>query len=285
MSTNSHSPQADPAATDFAPIAPGLGRGHPLPLGWHAVADLPVTILVGLTGVGKSTTLAALAEQGINFSLLPNRRDLTDQLIIAALQVMDGDPVQPVTDRTARFAYTRRYRAQFPGGMAHALAQLSVAPAHWPGLLIFDGLRGADEVTQAAAILPSARFVVLHAPDLVRVQRLLGRNDAFDRVKTASHEFGQGAIRSFADLGLPAASHLFTTEEETALLALVHRGEVSPADLAAKLKIVVEERRNYDPDAALAALTALAPARTLAVDTTLHSPAQAAGLIAGLIGT
>ena len=218
-------------------------------------------------------------------NLLPNRREVTDWLIIAAMQALDGDPIQPVTDRTARFAYTRRYREAFPGGMAHALAQLSVDRSIWPGSLIFDGLQGAEEVTHAAAILPQARFVVLHAPDAVRVQRLLGRNDAFDRVDSVSHESGQGEIRTFADIGLPAASAIFGPSQERALLALVHRGEVTTADLAAKLKIVVEERRNYDPDAALAALETLAPARTLLVDTTVHSPIEAAGLMAEFLQT
>ncbi len=122
--------------------------------------------------------------------------------------------------------------------------------------------------------------MVLHAPDIVRVQRLLGRNDAFDRVASVSHETSEGEIRSFADIGLPAAKEVFGPSQEQALLALVRRGEVTGADLAAKLKIVVEERRNYDPDAALAALQTLAPSRTLMVDTTAHSPNQAAGMMA-----
>ena len=272
-------PQSDPISANFAVIAPGLGRGEPLPAGWRRVTDLPLAILVGLTGVGKSTTLAALAETGIAFTLLPNRREVTDWLIIAAMQALDGDPIQPVTDRTARFAFTRRYREQFPGGMAHALAQLSVDPSAWPTPLFFDGLRGEDEVAHAVALLPQARFVVLHAPDEVRVQRLLGRNDAFDQVAPASHEMDQSGIRSFADLGLSAAAHLFTRTQQEALIGLVHRREVAPADLAAKLKIVLEERRNYDPSGAMNALRTLAPSRTLVVDTTVHSPQQAAGQI------
>jgi len=245
------------------------------------LTDLALTVLVGLTGVGKSTTLAALAEQGVAFNLLPNRRELTDWLIIPTVQAQDGEPIQPVTDRTARFDYTRRYRERFPGGMAHALGQLSLDPAAWPGALIFDGLRGAEEVAHAATLLPQARFVVLHAPDMVRVQRLLGRHDAFDRVGPVSHETNGSEIRSFADLGLPVAGERFSPDQESALLALVHRGEVTAADLAAKLKIVAEERRHYDPDAALIALGSLARSRVLVVDTTVYSPFQAAGVIAG----
>jgi hypothetical protein len=39
-------------------------------------------------------------------------------------------------------------------------------------------------------------------------------------------------------------------------------------ELRAKLQIVVEERRNYDPQAAIAYLKTHAPDRTLLIDTT-----------------
>ena len=80
-------------------------------------------ILVGLTGTGKTTAVNALRGQGCRFLLLPNRRDLTDRLIIAHLQQRDGVPVAPVPDRTQRFAYTRRYRELYPGGMAYAVGE------------------------------------------------------------------------------------------------------------------------------------------------------------------
>ena len=83
-------------------------------------------ILVGLTGTGKTTTVNALHDQGGRFQLLPNRRELTDQLIIAHVQQQDGEALVPVTDRAQRFAYTRRYREMHPGGMAYALGQYSV---------------------------------------------------------------------------------------------------------------------------------------------------------------
>ena len=78
-------------------------------------------ILVGLTGTGKTTTVNALRGVGLNFSLLPNRREITDEFIIGYLQKLDGEPVAPVTDRTERFVYTRRFREMFAGGMAEAL--------------------------------------------------------------------------------------------------------------------------------------------------------------------
>lgn len=238
----------------------------------RAIIDLPLLILVGVTGVGKSTTLKALAEIGHPFALLPDRRALTDDTIIAALQREDGLPPQPVTDRVQRFDYTRRYRERYPGGMAHALTQLRVDAARTGDPLCFDGLRGAEEVRYAAAHLPLARFLVLDAPDRLRVERLLGRADGFDRVENN----GSGATLSTGMLDLPGIGELFSVEEQRALLALVERGEVAIDDLRAKLTIVIAERRNYDPAAAIAELHQSAPDRTLVVDTALHRPTDVA---------
>ncbi len=85
--------------------------------------DMELLILVGLTGTGKTTTVNALREVGLDFHLLPNRRAMTDEFIIGYLQKLDGDSVEVVRDRTERFAYTRRYREMFPGGMAWALRE------------------------------------------------------------------------------------------------------------------------------------------------------------------
>jgi hypothetical protein len=267
---------------DFVQITSHLGMGEPAPFGWRALPDLPVCILVGVTGVGKSTTMAALQAAGLIFHVLPNRRALTDELIIPEMQTQEGEPVVPVVDRSLRFAYTGRYRERYPGGMAHALAQLQVAPglAEW---LLFDGLRGENEVLHAVAYLPRASFVLLEAPDGVRVRRLLGRGDSFDRVAASdmeSVESGSDFPASFASLGVPEATALLDAAEEKALLSLVRCGDMPASDLAGKLRIVVAERCNYDPSATRAALLAQAPERTIVVDTTTTTPAEAAGLIA-----
>lgn len=270
---------AMPAHTlPFQMIAPHVAVGAPVPPGWRSIAELPLLILVGVTGVGKSTLLAELARHGPAHQLLPDRRVLTDQLIIGQMQVEAGEPRGPVTDRGQRFAYTRRYREQFPGGMAHALAQLWLAtdaPAPW---WVYDGLRGENEVSAAAASLPLARFVMLDAPDLVRVQRLLGRGDAFDQIAPdrAVRDTAATDLTSLADLGLPAAQTLFTPAAEETLLGWVRRGTVPAADLRAKLQIVIEERRSYDPTTTLDALRRHAPTRTLYLDTVAHAPAAVA---------
>lgn len=255
--------------SEFVELGDGVGIGMP-PRGWSPVAQRPLLILVGVTGVGKSTAVGALQAAGLRFDLLPNRRDVTDWVLIPAVQRMRGEPIEPVSDRTRRFALTRRYRERHPGGMAHALSQLCVPAvsddADW---LLFDGLRGENEVRAAAEALPRAWFLCLHAPDAVRVRRLLGRADAFDAVG----ETGRGATA----VGNPSLTNdILTDAQVSALLADVDAGQFSLAQLEATLTIVRAERQNYDPDATLAALERCAPARTLRLDTAVHSPADLA---------
>jgi len=269
----------------FELLASGMGVGWPAPQGWQPIAAQPLLILVGLLGVGKTTTVATLAQAGLVFQTLPERRALAG-MVITQMQVADGEPVRPV-DRVERLSYTRRYRERFPGGIAHLLAQFSIDPAPAQQLLLFDGLRGEDEVRYAVEVLPRAQFVAMDAPDVLRLARMLTRNDPFDWVKRTAPD-GQTsvapqALDSFAALGIAEASDLFSPTEEHALLALVHSGAVAAADLRDKLTIVVEERRNYDPAKAIAALTALAPERTFVIETSTYTPLQVArAIIAGV---
>ena len=288
-------------STEFELLADGLGVGRP-PAGWVAIVDMPVLILVGVTGVGKSTAVDALRARWGEISLLPNRRKIADLLVIPTVQGWDGDPPTVVTDRRRRFDYTGRYRQRHPGGLAHAFSRLVLQrrPAV-PGrgaVTIFDGLRGADEVSFAVQSLPLARFAVLNAPDVVRVERLLQRQDAFDQVSENS-----GGQRSVPSDDTPDATRhcssasdggfrweevaegqdLFTREEQDHLAALVSRGEVDGAELAAKIAIVAAERRNYDPHAAVEILRAAALDRTVVVDTTTHSPTEVAAKLERLL--
>ena len=278
--------------TEFELLADGLGVGR-APAGWVAIDDLPLLILVGVTGVGKSTTVETLRQRWGRISLLPNRRKVADLLVIPTVQGWDGDPPTAVTDRRRRFVYTGRYRQRHSGGLAHALSRLVLQqqPPAWPGRLLFDGLRGADEIAFAAQSLPLARFAVLHAPDAVRVERLLQRRDAFDQVthlpaaKAQNPEPAAGepaSDRGFRWEEAAEGRDLFTQEEQARLAALVSRGEVDGAELAAKIAIVVAERRNYDPNAAAEILQRQAPDRAVVIDTTAHSPAEVAALIGAM---
>jgi hypothetical protein len=263
----------------FIPITATLALADPCPPTYTPIATRPLLILVGVTGVGKSTTIAALPAAGLQFTLLPDRRELTDRLMIEYLQRRNGETVQPVTDRTARFAYTRAYRELHPGGMADALASLSIHQEA-TGLLLFDGLRGASEVQAAAQRLPNACFAVLDAPNFVRVQRLLKRNDAFDQATVASTLPTAPQGDSLASQTGLTLDDLLTPTQSEYFLTLLARGELTLTDLQAKLKIVLEERRSYDPAAAIAMLQQVAPDRTYVIDTTTHSPNQAAMAIA-----
>jgi hypothetical protein len=263
------------AQTKFQQITSWLGAGQPIPSAWQPMPEQPLLILVGLTGVGKSTTVEALQEAGLAFALLPNRRTLTDALIIPWVQRERGESLQSITDRGERFSYTRAYRQQHPGGMAHVLSQLAVQPDNLAQpLLLFDGLRGENEVTHAANLLPKATFIVLDAPHFVRIQRLLGRQDQFDQMQAMD---AAGSSQDLADLGLDQVDDdLLSAAETQQLLALLHSGQINRDDLQAKIQIVLAERRNYDPALTLAALQRHAAERTTVVDTTQYTPVEAA---------
>lgn len=266
-----------------AQLTPGLGMGLSRSEGWLPLMEQPLLILVGVTGVGKSTVTQALAQAGLAFSLLANRRALTDLFIIPTIVRMDaqggrGNP----SCRVERFYYTRRYKELFPAGMVHVLSQLQIHPLQVRSPIIFDGLRGAQEVKYAVKLLPQARFIVLEAPDYIRLQRLLIRNDAFDRV-AQSHSSSPGSqgqhSQGLTELDVPEARPLFSSDEIAEMLADVEQGLYSLSDLRDRLKIVAEERRHYDPDATRSTLEALAPDRTLAIDTTRDGPEQTAQTI------
>jgi hypothetical protein len=183
----------------------------------------PLLILVGLTGVGKSTLVEALG-----LPRLPDRRELVD------LYVLPRYGAKPPIPREERFRLTRRFREEFPGGVAEVLARGYAPPAP---LLLFDGLRGEEEVAYALKRLPKALFVVLHAREITRLKRLLARQDAFDRVALSPLE---------AEKLQELAQGVLAPEELEEALALAPVEEV-----LAKLKIVAEEKRNYDPEGPL----------------------------------
>ena len=247
------------------------------------LGDLPLLALVGVTGVGKSTALSALHQYP--HRLLPDRRDLTDAVMILPLA---GNAV---TDRQERFALTARYRETHPGGMAQALGELWLGerwsdeqgrPAPGPAPLIFDGLRGLHEVQYAAEHFPTWRFVNLHAPDLLRIRRLLGRADRFDAVSSgakANVQTNTQANDLRAELAALEVASVFTPADLGELLALVAEG-YTPAEILAKTRIVLTERRHYDPAAAGAYLATLGARRVLDLDTAALDPQQVAARLA-----
>lgn len=257
-------------------------RASPLP-GDTRLGEWPLTVLVGVTGVGKSTALRALAQAGAGARVLPDRREVTDAVIFGG---------EVIRDREERFRRTAAYREAHPGGMAQALGGLWGARAEWGERPIFDGLRGLDEVRYAAQTYPAWRFVALQVADRVRVERLLGRADRFDQVSLAGVSLAGVALPGVAVSSksapasaelrarlerLPGVSEVFSGADLEALCALDLPGlGATPEDLLAKVKIVVSERQHYDPAAAAAYLGTLPPARALSLDTAEHSPGAVA---------
>lgn len=248
---------------DAAPLSPSERR----------LSGLPLTVLVGVTGVGKSTALAALTGADAGVRVLPDRREVTD-----AVMILPATGGVPVRDREERFRLTARYRQEQPGGMAQALGSLVADVRHWGEAPVFDGLRGLDEVRFAAESFPAWRFVALGAPDAVRVRRLLGRADSFDQVTA-----GTGGTLRAELAALAGVEAVFTPAELDALADLTAQG-FAPADVLAKVRIVVSERRNYDPAAAEAFLRTLPPARALVLDTVALDPAGVAAAVRAWAG-
>lgn len=202
---------------------------------------MKLTFLLGLTGVGKSTAAAALTRRG--YTPLPDRRALTDALIIPEMQRAAGEAPRAVTDRLERFELTRRYRALYPGGMVHALCRYLEANPPGARPLVFDNLRGLEEAQAAVHTFPEARFILLDAPPMTRLLRLVGRRDAFDRVAATRLE-----NTAFAEqlLALPGLEAVFDPYD---LARLEARG-LPEEDLLTAVRIILGEAENYDMDAA-----------------------------------
>jgi hypothetical protein len=251
-----------------------------LPTALQPLTRLPVLVMVGLTGVGKTTILDLLAQAGMSFTLLPNRRTITDQLIIPTLQQEEGQPPHPVTDRIVRFEYTARYRARYPGGMAYAVSRLALDPNNLAMPLIFDGLRGLDEVQQATVYFPKARFILLDAPDLIRLSRLLKRADLFDRVTSQGRVAQTNLVSRLA--AIPKIEAIFTPDDLNKIARLAQTGQELDEAIIQKTSIIVAERLNYDSQAAGYFLSsALPPKRLLMIDTAVHPADTVVEQIAG----
>jgi hypothetical protein len=242
-----------------------------VPEPFQPLTGYPLIIMVGLTGVGKSTTLALLKER-LDFSLLPDRRKITDEIIIASLQQADGQAPALVTDRVKRFEYTARYRTQHPGGMAYALSQVAVDPGRVNSPLLFDGLRGLNEVQHAAGYFPKARFIILDAPDLVRLARLLRRDDAFDSTKLPPDLASRNMIAGL--LAIPDIEAVFSEEHLRQISRMARAANLSIDEVIKKASIIVEERRNYDSSAARVYLARTLPRRQVLIVNTDHQSPQ-----------
>jgi len=167
-------------------IAPSLAQRYPKlrvePAGdLRPLSEIALLMLVALTGTGKSTALGRLRGcAGFAVDALPSRRDVADCIAIPMAQALDGAPLHPVADRVQRFAWTRRFAEQVPGGLAAAFSWLMLAPAP-ATLLVAEGIRGHKEMRYALQRCPRWKIIELTVPPLTRLRRLSARHEAFDR--------------------------------------------------------------------------------------------------------
>lgn len=222
--------------------------------GYQPLGTLPLRLVCGLTGSGKSTTLAALRQAGHwrYCDDLPTRRELADLVLIPAAQRHSGHALQPVRDRTARFHWTQYFAREIcRGGTATAFSWLHYRHDGQSALL-GEGLRGAGEIGEALRRFPRWRILELWLEPLTRLQRLGAREGRFDALATGAVELAY----------LPAAAQ----DRARQLLAA---GRLS----ARAVVIAAAEARNYG-EAPFAADATVPGYRCLRVDSL--TPADAA---------
>jgi hypothetical protein len=262
-------------------LAPGIILDAPAAPGWRSLLTCPLLVIVGLTGVGKSSALQQLTAGPAPMTMLPDRRQLTEQLIVAPLQ-QGANQEQHAVGRLDRFPYVLRFLEQHPGGMAEIVQRMSVATGLDASFLIFDGLRGPHEVGHAITHFPLARFAEFTAPAMVRVERLLARNDPHDQLTDARYAGFKGGDLTFAALGVPDAAALFTPSEETSLCAQAAANPGHARALQRILEIMVAEHALYAPEATHTLLASLEPRRVACIDTSRNTAEEAARICGAL---
>lgn len=228
--------------------------------GFRPLGDQALLMLVALTGTGKSTTLDLLrARSGeIGTGLMPSRREIADWIVIPTAQALAGEPIVPVTDRRLRFAYTGRFAAGAPGGLAAAFSWLYFAD-DVDRLLLGEGIRGEREIGYALQNFPRWQIVELSLNPLTRLRRLSKRNEAFDRacgradVSFLPHALraeaarlyraGEISAKALAIVQAEAANYGFDPFADGRAYANYHRVDVdgrSPAEVAAAVTNILE---------------------------------------------
>ena len=243
------------------------------------MSNLNLVFVSGLTGVGKSTTLGLLQD---DVTVLPNRRELTDSIIIPAVRRSRGEPEQPVSDRLERFELTKAYRETHPGGIIQALLMYLQANPPQPPLregesLVFDNVRGLPECRAALETFPNSRYIFLDAPPLVRLRRILGREDSFDtvgEVNAARLENTSFIERLTATKGADKVFDLYEVARFEANAGL------DDDKILGAVSIIAKEHENYDSSAAASFLKEnLSDKRLLYVDTSLLGVNEVAAAI------
>ncbi len=234
-------------------------------------ANQQILFIIGLTGVGKSTTLKALQSSTLQFELLPNRRELADTIIIPEMQRTESREQRAEKDRLERFRLTAKYRELYPAGMVHALhvylnnhhkdAMLMNAKHTKVQRYIFDNIRGLDECRAAVEMFEDSSFIFLDAPAMLRLKRLIGRGDSFDRVAATRLE-NDSFIEKL--MSLQGAEKVFDIYE----IAKLDTAGIDESKILDAVQIILTEHQHYDStDAANYLKSKLDSKRLLYIDT------------------
>jgi hypothetical protein len=165
------------------------------------------------------------------------------------MQRLLGKTPTPVSDRLERFRLTAAYRESHETGMVHALqVYLAKHPRLVLETLVFDNIRGLEECQGALNTFPKARFIFLNAPALVRLKRMLGRQDSFDQVAATRLE-NTAFIENLQVI--EGASEVFDLYEVARFEANAGLNEQS---ILGAVRIISAEQQNYNAEAAAAFL-------------------------------
>ncbi len=202
----------------------------PAPPGWRAVTAVPLIVLVGLTGAGKTTLAQTLATAG-RAAVLPDRRRLTDAVIL-------GKDAATL-DRSGRFAATARFRTAAPGGMGEILAALSTASQPIIPHL-FDGLRGGAEIAAFAPRALQAFFLVFDVSDDTRAHRIASRGDRFDGAASGSAAKARALVADEAKHYSLASAREALTIHAPGRFHILNAEHQSPDELAADASAAIK---------------------------------------------
>lgn len=230
-----------------------------------------IIFIVGLTAVGKTTSIAALKNN--NYKLLPNRRELTDLIIIPEIQEDLGQNKISIKDRLERFKLTAKYRQKYPQAIVYALqSYLKDKPK---GNYFFDNIRGANELKAAKNSFVNSYFIFLDAPFAIRLQRLIGRNDSFDSIQNS--EFDSNFIKALK--GIKNADKIFDLKT----IAKLGQDIKEQEKIIAAVKIIATENEYYNSKTAKEYLDSLEKDSYIYIDTSENSILEVSKKIEGFI--
>lgn len=141
-------------------------------------------VLVGGTGVGKTTLINNLQEKlNFNFEIV-DRRSLVDQYVIPDYKrYLNARHVEyDEKSREFRFDSTAWYAKKGNSGLAKLVQNSIKNLKNSNKVIIVDNLRGELEINYALKNIPEAFFIAMDASSEVRIKRIIGRTEEFDKL-------------------------------------------------------------------------------------------------------